>query len=151
MTNHRRLLMSGISAASVLLMTTGCFIGPGQTDEGTDIVSILKIEIPDSATKIVGHTDSGVDFLMPNDEWRDYIETYYPDKKLTPRPAKEIDGSAPIACYPAFRAGMKLTNWTTGADIQYRDTDKNSYRFVSVTPDCEPGKAYVRWMLGDPE
>lgn len=151
MTIQPRLLLSAASAFSVLLATTSCFIGPGQTDEGTDTVSLLKIEIPDSATDIVGHTHSGVDFLMPNDQWRDYIAAYYPDKKLTPRTAKEIDGSAPIACYPALRDGAKLMNWTTGGNIQYRNTEKNRYRFVSATPDCEPGKTYVRWGLGDPE
>lgn len=88
---------------------------------------------------------------MPNDEWRDYVAKYYPGKTLTPRPARELDGTAPISCYPALRSGVKLTKWTTGDDIQFRKTDKHAYRFVGVTPDCEPGKAFVQWRLGDPE
>ncbi len=147
----RHPILGSLHAVSVLLLTTSCFVGPGQTDKGSDIVSLLKIRIPQSATDIVGHTDSGIDFFMPNDEWRDYIAGYYPDAVLTPRPSKERDGSAPIVCYPSLRSGAELTNWTTGDDIQYRDTDYSVYRFVSITPDCAPGKAYIRWSLDDPK
>lgn len=144
-----KVLVSVAMTALVLLFATGCFIGPGQTDEGTDTVSLLKIDIPASATNIVGHTDRGVDFLMPNDEWRTYLATYYPDTQLKQLPSRELDGSVPAMCIPAFRAGVKLSRWTTGEYIQWRDTNKQRLRGVVVTPDCEPGKAYVQWVLGD--
>ncbi|OBB88655.1 hypothetical protein A5779_00080 [Mycolicibacterium peregrinum] len=142
------MLVSVAVTAAVLLFVTGCFVGPGQTDEGTDTVSLLKIEIPDSATNIVGHTDRGVDFLMPNDEWRAYLATYYPDKQLEHLPPL-TRYETPAMCLPALRAGVKLSRWTIGEYIQWRNTDKQRLRGVVITPDCEPGKAYVQWVLGD--
>ncbi|MEZ0366127.1 hypothetical protein ACAG26_20845 [Mycobacterium sp. pUA109] len=148
MSSHRllpRLLLAPMLAA-VLLLTTGCFIRPGRTDHDTDIVSRLKIEIPKSATNIVGHTDKGVDFLMPNDQWRDYVAKYYPGKTLSQFPYATAY-EAPAECIPAFRSGAKLVMWVTGDEIQFRKTDHNMRRSVSVTPDCEAGKALVQWRL----
>lgn len=45
------------------------------------------------------------------------------------------------------RSGVKLTTWVTGDDIEYRDTGSHKRRSVFVTPDCEPCRAYVQWML----
>lgn len=139
-----------IILASAIFALTGC-LGPGYTDKDPGIVGDLKIEIPKSATSLLPETNS-VAFLMPNDQWRDYVAKYYPDKQLSQSPAnKETDGSVPPMCIPAFRSGTKLTSWTTGAKIQYRNTDKSAIRGVVVTPDCEPGKAYVQWSLGSPK
>ncbi|ORB58659.1 hypothetical protein BST43_09665 [Mycobacteroides saopaulense] len=145
--NTRTQLLAAVTALAVL---SGCTPGGGQTDSDPGIVGDLKIEIPKSATNIVGHTDSGVDFLIPNDQWRDYATKYYPGKALSERPSKEVDGSVPAMCIPAFRAGTKLSHWIAGENIQSRD-NRLEYRFISVTPDCEPGKAFVQWRLSDPE
>ncbi|TDH57590.1 hypothetical protein E2F47_02020 [Mycobacterium eburneum] len=139
-----------VATIGIPLVSTAC-IGPGWTDHDDDIVSELKIEIPKSATNIVGHAGKGIDFLIPNTEWRAYVAKYYPGKTLSQRPSKEIDGSVPAECIPAFRSGTELSHWITGEDIQYRNTNNHVYRFVRVTPDCEPGKAFVQWRLGEPE
>lgn len=123
-------------------------LGPGQTDEGSDIVSQLHITFPASATNIVG-AEHSVSFLMPNDQWRAYVAGYYPDTPLRPFPVKELN--APLECIPAVRAGVKLVIWSAGDDIPYKDTDQTMFRSISVTPDCEPGEAHVEWMLDLPE
>ena len=141
-----------ISAALVAIaaMLAGCTPGPGWTDKDPGIVGDLKIDIPETATNIVGKTGSGVDFLMPNDQWRDYVAKSYPEKQLSRTPlVKETDGSVPAMCLPAFRSGTKLEQWSTTDRIQFRDTDKSKIRGVTVTPDCEPGKTYVQWILVD--
>lgn len=144
-----RTLRTTATIAAAAALTAGCFIGPGQTDQGTDIVSLLKIEIPASATNIVGHTESTrVDFLIPNDQWRDYIHTYYPDKQLTQFPPR-TEYETPAICIPAYRAGVKLIEWSTGQRIQYRNTDRQVLRGVVVIPNCEPGKTYISWGLSD--
>ncbi|WP_234824541.1 hypothetical protein [Mycobacteroides abscessus] len=139
-----------VAVACTLSVLTGCTPGGGWTDKDPGIVGDLKIEIPKDATNIVGHTDSGVDFLMPNDQWRDYAAKYYPGKPLSERPSKEVDGSVPAMCIPAFRSGVKLSHWIAGENIQSRN-DTLAYRFISVTPDCEPNKAFVQWRLSGPE
>lgn len=138
------------AAMAALGFLTGCTPGGGWTDNASSIVDELKIEIPQSATNIVGHTDSGVDFLMPNDQWRDYAAKYFPGKQLSERPSKELDGSVPAMCIPAFRSGTKLSHWIAGENIQ-SGTNRLEYRFISVTPECEPGKAFVQWRLSAPE
>lgn len=47
-----RVFLGVAMTALALLFATGCFTGPGQSDEGTDTVSLLKIDIPASATNI---------------------------------------------------------------------------------------------------
>jgi len=141
------------TAAAVVtaFVSAGCVLGPGQTDEGSDIVSQLKISIPKSATDIIGNTDRGIQFMLPNDQWPGYVDEYYPGATLQQFPAREMDGSAPLECLPALRSGTKLVVWSTGADIQFADTDKHAFRSVSVTPDCISGKTLVQWQLGDLE
>jgi hypothetical protein len=146
----RRMTPIALATAIFTSLTVGC-IGPGFSDKDPGIVGDLKIEIPKTATSFLPETNS-VAFLMPNDQWRDYVAKYYPDKQLSQSPAsKETDGGVPPMCIPAFRSGTKLTSWTTGAKIQYRNTDKYAVRGVVVTPDCEPGKAYVQWSLSNPK
>ncbi|MBF9315607.1 hypothetical protein [Mycobacteroides chelonae] len=147
-TNRALHTLISVTSAALAIVLAGCAPGPGWTDQGSDIVSELKIDIPENATNIVGNTDSGVRFLMPNDKWRDYITEYYPGKALTPFPiTSDLDGSVPATCIPAYRSGVKLTTWVAGEDIQYRDTGRQKRRSVFVTPDCEPDKAYVQWTL----
>lgn len=142
-----RLLVAAV--ACTLTVLTGCTPGGGWTDNDPGIVGDLKIEIPKDATNIVGSTDHGVKFLMPNDQWRGYVAKYYPGKTLSQFPiASELDGSVPAMCIPAFRSGTKLTAWVAAGEIQYRNTDQQTDRTVRVVPDCEPNKAYVQWMLG---
>ncbi|TDH56697.1 hypothetical protein E2F47_06090 [Mycobacterium eburneum] len=147
---HQRIFLAVVTIGFPLV-GTAC-IGPGWTDKDLGTVAELKIEIPKSATNIVGHTGKGVDFLMPNDQWRDYVAKYYPGTTFTRFPAnKETDGSVPLMCIPAFRSGVKLVKLVTGDDIQYRKTKDKVHRTVIVTPDCEPGKAYLQWRLSDAE
>ncbi|WP_083336086.1 hypothetical protein [Mycobacteroides saopaulense] len=134
---------------SAALFVAGC-VGPGLTDEGTDEVSLMKIEIPKSATNEVGSVNPyKVRFLMPNDEWRDYLAKY----ALKPELSKlkyTTEYEVPPDCIPAFRTKGNLEHWTAGGNIKWRKTDRDAYRFVSVIPDCEPGRAMLLWQL-DPK
>lgn len=152
MTRHRHRITL-ITAAALLIgpVVTGC--GPGWTDQDPGTVGDLKIEIPKSATSFGSEMGTGQDrvhFLMPSNEWRDYVEHYYPGKKLDEQPVRENDGSASPLCFAVLRSGTKLSELTVDDRIQYRNTNKHVFRMVSVTPDCQPGKAYVQWILGRP-
>ncbi|SHZ19254.1 hypothetical protein [Mycobacteroides abscessus] len=141
-----RQVFSKIAAiCAVLFVVTGC--GPGWTDGDTDSVGLMKIEVPKSATNVVGLIDPyRVNFFIPNNEWRGYLAQY----KLTPELSKlkyVSEYEAPAECISSYRAKGNLEHWTAGGNIKWRDTDQEVYRFVSVNPDCEPGKALVRWRL----
>lgn len=146
MTTPRRLSLAVIACA---LLLSGC-VGPGITDKDDSPNAALRIEVPQSARPLGGYVDPvRVEFLMPNDQWREYVAKY----SLSPlEQSPYISPSVvPSWCMPAARAGTTLTRWVAGGDIQYLDTDLHAYRSVSVTPDCEPGNAYVIWVLGKPK
>lgn len=88
---------------------------------------------------------------MPNAEWEPYVRKYYPDYPLDELPAYESDASVPWPCINSYRAGAKMKIWSASDKIQYGDTDKEIWRTVVITLDCEPGNVYVEWILGDPE
>lgn len=148
MTTRARQLLAAIITICVTWIIAGC--GPGWTDGDTDSVSLMKIEVPKSATNVVGLIDPyRVKFFMPNEEWRDYIAGY----GLKPELSKQryvTEYEAPVECIPAYRAKGGLEHWVAGGNITWRKTDETVYRFVSVNPDCEPGKALILWRL-DPK
>lgn len=117
----------------------------------------LKIQIPASATDVVKTIEPStgmayaVEFLMPNDQWRSYIAKYYPGQTFSRFPyTKEY--FIPTPCVDAARTGVIMTEWIIeGDDIAYFHTGKTAHRFVSITPDCKPGLAYVHWLLENPK
>ncbi|OHU32322.1 hypothetical protein [Mycobacteroides chelonae] len=146
MTNRR----IGILAACLFLLG-GC--GNSWTDrkEGNDPMSArdaLKVEVPGSASSVIAEIDPyRVQFLIPNDQWRDYASKYPLDQfEEFPYPSEYV---VPAMCLPVARTGVKLTSWIAGDEILYLDTDKRAHRSMTVTPDCELGKAYVQWSLSD--
>ncbi len=137
------------TASVCALLLSAC--GPGFTDKDNSPVAALKIEVPESAKPLGGYLDPyRVEFLIPNDQWRGYVDKYYPGKTLSEFSSK-TEYEYPSVCIAAFRSGAQLVKWVTSDEIQYLDTDQTAHRSVSVIPDCEPGKAYVRWSLGDPK
>ena len=152
MIRHRHRITLITAAGLLACVASGC--GPGWTDQDPGIVGDLKVDIPQSATYFTGEMGNEIDsvhFLMPNDQWRDYVAHYYPGKTLREHAARENDGSASPLCFAVLRTGTKLSSQMVGDDIQYRNTNKHAFRMVSVTPDCQPGKAYVQWILGRPK
>lgn len=145
---HRLLhsLLRIVMITAVLLPASGCFLGPGQTDQGSDIVSQLQIEIPESATDITGNTDTGVDFLMPNSEWREYVAEYYPNATMSEFPPLTLY-ETPVLCRAALNTGVNLAQYVTGDDITVGRSKHTMRRAVLVTPNCQDGKALVQWVL----
>ncbi|SHS97040.1 Uncharacterised protein [Mycobacteroides abscessus subsp. abscessus] len=142
----------GILATCVLLL---CGCGTGWTDhkEGNDPMSAkdaLKVEVPASASSVIAEIDPyRIQFLMPNDQWRDYASKYPLDQfEEVPYPTEYV---VPAMCLPVARTGVKLTSWIAGDLIQYLDTGQRAHRSITVTPDCESGKAYVQWGLNTPQ
>lgn len=142
-------LLSLMVTSCALLFVSGC-VEPAITDKDASPNVALRIDVPESARPLGGYVDPyRVEFLMPNDKWREYVAKY----SLSPlEQSPYISQSVvPVWCVPAARAGVQLTRWVAGGDIQYFDTGMHAYRSVSVTPDCEPGNAYVIWVLGKPK
>lgn len=102
----------GILATCVLLL---CGCGTGWTDhkEGNDPMSAkdaLKVEVPASASSVIAEIDPyRIQFLMPNDQWRDYASKYPLDQfEEVPYPTEYV---VPAMCLPVARTGVKLTSW----------------------------------------
>ncbi|SHQ64410.1 Uncharacterised protein [Mycobacteroides abscessus subsp. abscessus] len=137
------------TASVCALLLSAC--GPGFTDKDNSPAAALKIEVPESAKPLGGYLDPyRVEFLMPNDQWRSYVDKYYPGKTLSEFTSK-TEYEYPSVCIAAFRSGVHLVKWVTSDEIQYLDTDQTAHRSVSAIPDCEQGKAYVRWSLDKPK
>lgn len=158
---HLRATFRDHSPQSVVLVTvavmlcaffgTGC--GHSDTDQNSALVSDLKIEIPESATNISadrGAMSNDLHFLLPNDEWRRYLATYYPNNTPAQNPFVEPHDNAPAPCFPTQDDGAALVAWTISDDIQFRNTNKHARRVITLIPDCQPGKTYVKWSLSRP-
>lgn len=128
-----------------------------QNDDWANPELALKVSVPASATDVAKGLGSGndgyaykIDFLMPNDEWRDYLTTYYPNSIRQSTLARNNEGLIPAACTRAFRDGVTFRAWVAEDTIPYFNSDKSSTRHVSVLTDCKPNLALVQWRLYDP-
>lgn len=147
------------SAVLVALSVAGCNEKDlhVQNDDWANPELALKVSVPESATDVAKGLGSGndgyaykIDFLMPNDEWRGYLASYYPNSIRQSKIARNNEGLIPAACTRAFRDGVTFRAWVAEDRIRYFDSDKSSTRHVSVLTDCKPNLALVQWRLYNP-
>lgn len=140
-----RSILTAVAALAVTMLVTaqGC-----QDYKQFNPQGALRIEIPDSATEVQKLVDPDrVQFLMPNDQWRDYVQGYFPGRDLTSEAiTSELHGEVPPLCIQAFRDGHPLSSRSASDEIRWFDTDLRYRRGVSVVPECEPGQAYITWI-----
>lgn len=159
-TVHVRALRALLALAVVFVVGTGTSCSKKdlhiQNDDWANPELALKVAVPASATDVTkglgGGTESyaySIDFLMPNDQWRNYLQRYYPNG-IQQSPLTYTPGTVPAECVQAFRGGVKLQAWVAGDDIPYFDSGTPARRHVSAIPDCKPGQVFVQWRLEHP-
>ena len=113
----------------------------------------MHVEIPASASRTgTWHsapdnrdTCSGLEILLPNDQWRPYIERYYQPNDLEPTYYTVTScGHTQIEC-----VGLDHTQYLESMTIAEKRIGKQR-RSVAVYPDCEPGITKVAWMVIEP-
>lgn len=143
----------------VVLIASGCSEKDLhiQNDDWANPELALQVSVPDSATEVSKGLGSGsqgyaykVEFLIPNDQWRDYVQSYYPDGVQESRIARTNVGLVPWQCKQAFRDGTSFRGWVAEDQIPYFDSTDTATRHLSVLTDCQPGHTLVQWRLYDP-
>ncbi|GAB11396.1 hypothetical protein GOARA_068_00550 [Gordonia araii NBRC 100433] len=142
------LLLVVFAAAAFLLAREWGLIPRGI--EPDDAAAKLGIQIPTSATEVhASHDDwqgtcTSVEFLLPNDQWRRFVESNHPvpvqpsasSGGYTCGPSKvSCEGdAAPLDLNAALRAFEIRSTGDDGVETS-----------IHVTPNCRPGSTRVTW------
>lgn len=118
-------------------------------EQAADITEQLRIDIPSNASDVI--TDdpavalqgacSGVEFLMPTAEWREYVDV------ATLEPTFNVAtscGNTLIECERTY-------NTQPGSDSGYQASNRidGKYRGVVAFPDCVNDKTKIAWSIAD--
>lgn len=145
----------GIRLTCVLLVIAAAvwwLIRPGD-DQAAAITEQLGIDIPwnasdvsvDNPASALQGACSGVEFLMPTAEWREYVGGYFDVATLEPTfNVATSCGNTLIACERTY-------NTQPGSDSGYQASDRidGMRRGVVAFPDCVNGKTKIAWSIAD--
>ena len=136
----------------ILVAALWWLLRPGD-DQVADITKQLRIDIPSNASDVsvddpaiaLQGACSGVEFLMPTAEWREYVGEYFDVAMLEPTyNVATLCGNTLIECERTY-------NTQPGSDSGYQGSDRidGKYRGVVAFPDCVNGKTKIAWSIAD--
>lgn len=141
-----------LTAVMLFVPVSGCgLVDKIASRSPEEVARNLGIKIPVTGTSVKSEDPrfqvlgscAGLEFLLPESEWREHVGHYYDLKDLQPDDSMVTScGANLIECLPAGRHRRS-------PNYEVSDTYRRHYRGVSVFPNCLNGLTKVAWVLVD--